>query len=600
MDSSRRDFIIRAAALGSIAAIPAIGAPDVRTEAEPKKREIARLRDVRLDGELGARYQAATCNILTRQDRYSLESFRSSASGVPGALWWDWPGDQIGRYLSVLHVASGCGWTPAHGRRAEILDAVLPLQGGAGNFGPEKPDQTNVQFISGNAFALRGLLDAYEDGGDPCALNGARRLARYFEAAFDYYKDRGAQGSMHEFYGHCLDGLVRLDQLGGDARALDLAERIGSRAGRTHHTHHSLSMCRGMMDLHGVTGNDDYLRRTVDYLAWVRSARCVTGGVPESMPEYHEDEGCALADYVIVNLQVFAATGRDEFLEEAENTLVNHFFMNQFHTGGFGHRAFAQDVVGGKDWQGWDGKFGSENPGCCSFWGQWALGNASSYIATRSGDTIDFNLYPSAVIDFPDLGARIRIESDFPRMRQASFTISINRSREMDLSLRVPRWADGATVALNGVDISPRRVDHRMILRRKWRSGDQLDVRFSSSLGLVRWPIIDSPTAAVFDGPLCLALSNADANVDAAWGIETSANGKLALNPSGQPALTGGSGAAGIRLRPLGDDWLSPNVSTPHRLRVLFKTIVTSPQLDIGFGDGLVPAPQPIECANRL
>jgi hypothetical protein len=194
MDSSRRDFIIRAAALGSIAAIPAIGAPDVRTEAEPKKREIARLRDVRLDGELGARYQAATCNILTRQDRYSLESFRSSASGVPGALWWDWPGDQIGRYLSVLHVASGCGWTPAHGRRAEILDAVLPLQGGAGNFGPEKPDQTNVQFISGNAFALRGLLDAYEDGGDPRALNGARRLARYFEAAFDYYKDKGARG----------------------------------------------------------------------------------------------------------------------------------------------------------------------------------------------------------------------------------------------------------------------------------------------------------------------------------------------------------------------------------------------------------------------
>ena len=575
MDSSRRDFIVGAAALGSIGAIPAFAAPEERSDAKPIRREVARLRDVRLGGELGTRYQAATYNILTRQDRYSLETFRSSAKGVPGALWWDWPGDQIGRYLSVLHVAAGSWWSTAAARRAQILNTVLPLQGPAGNFGPEKPDQTNVQFISGNAFALRGLLDAYEGGGDPRALNAGRQLARYFEAAFDYYKDRGAQGSMHEFYGHCVDGLVRLHQLGGDPWALDLATRIGSRAGRTHHTHHSLSMYRGVMDLYRVTGNEDYLRRTLNYLDWVRSVRCVTGGVPESMPEYHEDEGCALADYVIVNLQVFAATGRDEFLDEAENTLANHLFMNQFHTGGFGHRAFAQDVVGGKDWQGWEGKFGSENPGCCSLWGQWALGNVSSYIATRSGDTIEINLHPTASIEFPEPGVQIRIESDFPRMRQASLIISVNRSREMDFRFRVPQWADGATVALNGSKISPRRSDRRMILRRKWYTGDQLDVRFSSSLRLVRWPKMDSPTVAVFDGPICLALSSADANVDAAWGVRTSEDGKLAVNSSGRPVLSGASGAADVGLRPLGDDWLSPDVSNPHRLRVLFKTIAT-------------------------
>jgi len=527
-----------------------------------------------LDGELGARYQAATCNILTRQDRYSLKTFRSSALGVPGALWWDWPGDQIGRGLSVLHVASASGWAPDEARRKEILDVVLPLQGATGSFGPPKPDPTNVQFISGNAMALRGLLDAYEDDRDPRALAAARRLARYFEAAFDYYKDRGAQGSVNEYYGHCLDGLVCLHQLGGDTWALDLAERIGARAGRTHHSHSSLSMYRGMMGLHNLTGNDDYLRRTLDYLDWVRSVGSVTGGMPEVMPEYREDEGCALADYVIVNLKVFAATGRDEFLDEAENTLVNHFSMNQFHTGGFGHRAFAQQVIGGKDWQGWGGKFGSENPGCCSFWGQWALGNVSSYIATRLADTIEINLYPTAEIEFPELGARIGIRSDFPRMRHTSFAVSINRDQQLDFSFRVPRWADGATVALNGVDISPRRVDRRMILRREWRSGDQLEVSFSSPLRLVRWPKADSPTAAVFDGPLCLALSNADANVDAAWGVGVTAEGKLALDPSGQPVLTGEKGAAGIRLRPLRDDWSSPDVSNPHRLRVLFNTRV--------------------------
>jgi hypothetical protein len=66
---------------------------------------------VRLDGELGARYAAATCNLLTRTDRYSLDSFAASATGTPGALWWDWPGDQVGRWFSVLRVAQGYGWT---------------------------------------------------------------------------------------------------------------------------------------------------------------------------------------------------------------------------------------------------------------------------------------------------------------------------------------------------------------------------------------------------------------------------------------------------------------------------------------------------------
>jgi len=118
-------------------------------------------------GELWTRHAAATCNLLTRSDRYSIDSFRASASGTPGALWWDWPGDQLGRWLSVLHVAQGHGWAPAAANRAAIAEVVLPLQTGQGNFGPSIAlEQGDVRIISGNAFALRGLTDAFEDTGD--------------------------------------------------------------------------------------------------------------------------------------------------------------------------------------------------------------------------------------------------------------------------------------------------------------------------------------------------------------------------------------------------------------------------------------------------
>jgi hypothetical protein len=38
-------------------------------------------------GDLGTRFNAATVNLLTRQDRYTLDSYKSSATSTPGALW---------------------------------------------------------------------------------------------------------------------------------------------------------------------------------------------------------------------------------------------------------------------------------------------------------------------------------------------------------------------------------------------------------------------------------------------------------------------------------------------------------------------------------
>ena len=117
-----------------------------------------------------------------------------------------------------------------------------------------------------------------------------------------------------------------------------------------------------MIDLARVTGDKEYLKKAEDYLAWCRENQTVSGGLPEEMPKSEQDEGCGLADWVVVNLMMFQLTGDDRYVGDAEHTLVNHFFMNQFRTGGFGHRSFSQEIVGGKHWQGWDGHFGSENP----------------------------------------------------------------------------------------------------------------------------------------------------------------------------------------------------------------------------------------------
>ncbi|MBN1418667.1 MAG: glycoside hydrolase family 127 protein [Planctomycetes bacterium] len=524
---------------------------------------------VHLRGELATRYAAATANLFGHRDRYGLDSFAASARGRPGALWWDWPGDQIGRWLSVLHVAEENGWSTAADWRRMVADTVLPLQNEKGYFGPDLPfDQKDARIVSGNAFALRGLMDAYEDTGEEHYLRAARRLRGYFESTSPSWIEKSG-GKVHEFWGHCLDGLVKLHRLGGDAEALDLARRIAAGAGRTRHTHHTLSMYRGMLDLYAVTRDAETLDRVRDYVAWCAENRLVSGGLPESMPSSAQDEGCALADDVVVNLMMFRATGEMACLDDAERVLLNHFFMNQFSTGGFGHRYFSPEIVGGKNWQGWDGRFGSENPGCCSLWGAWALGQVGRYLITPVEGGFDVNLYAEADVAIPRENVRFTIGGDFPRCRRTEIAITCPRPRRFALRLRVPAWASGATVAVNGEAVQAPREGGRLVLAREWRPGDTVTLSLQGDLRAIRWPKPDAETIAVYDGPLCLALSSADADVAPPWKIILE-DGKPARDDAGRFRLTDGEKTVWLPLRPIASDWLRSDVKDPNRLRILF------------------------------
>ena len=425
-------------------------------------------------------------------------------------------------------------------------------------------------MLSGNAFALRGIMDAYADTGDPRLLDAARRLGRYFERIAPDWETK-KDGQLHEFYGHCLDGLVALYEQAGDRWALDVAERLGAHAGRTPHTHHSLSLCRGLVDLGRVTGKRLYLDRAEDYLAWCRENRTVGGGLPEGMPGSGQDEGCGLADWIVVNLMMAAATGEARYVDDAERTLVNHFFMNQFHTGGFGHLSFTQEVVGGRQWQGWDGRFGSENPGCCSLWGAWAFGQAARFVVTETDGTVFVNLYPQASISLPEKGARLEITGDFPRLSHVNVRVSCGESRKFTLALRVPEWAEAAEVMCGGAPVTVPVAGRRLRITRDWKGEIDIAIVFHGGVRLVPWPPHKPLGVGVFDGPLCLGLSAKDGDVETPWAVRVDDTGAPRLDARGRPQAVDPSGSVVVALEPIGDGWLMPEVKDPFRRRILFR-----------------------------
>jgi len=338
--------------------------------------------------------------------------------------------------------------------------------------------------------------------------------------------------------------LVGFYEISGDERSLALAKRLAAKAGRTSHTHHSLSMYRGIIDLIRVTGDTTFLPPVLDYLAWCRETRSASGGLPESMPTWYEDEGCGLADWIVANLQMFELTGETRYVDDAELTLVNHFFMNQFNTGGFGHLAFSQEIIGGKGWQGWDKKFGSENPGCCSLWGQWGLGQAGRFIITENKDTLYVNLYPSAVIEIPGKSSHLAMTGDFPRMSQVTLKLNTDKPVRYDLALRKPSWAGSMEIRINNEKISPREQGGYLHISRRWKGTTEIGIRFVSGHREVPWPAANPAWVALYDGPLCLGLPADSSSSDVCW-----------------------SG-----LQPVGSGWLTHQVQEPAKKRILFKS----------------------------
>ncbi len=101
---------------------------------------------------------------------------------------------------------------------------------------------------------------------------------------------------------------------------------------------------RGLADLYDATGDEHWLQGAQrDWKIFMERYRLPTGGVKEVLKaNCNADEGCAVADWLRLNLSLWRLTGRPCYLDEAERCLKGHFLFQQFENGGAGHRYFHQ------------------------------------------------------------------------------------------------------------------------------------------------------------------------------------------------------------------------------------------------------------------
>lgn len=250
------------------------------------------------------------------------------------------------------------------------------------------------------------------------------------------------------------EGLAKLYALTKDVRYRDVCAEIARRISRRpgDHVHGFLCSVRGTLDLYNATGNNEHLQTVLRHWKDVTESGdiLVTGGVPEAWsPKRRRTEGCAECDWLRLNLELHAITGQDEFLRRAEDILFNEFSMNQFWTGDFGHALLEPEdahagtqrdtgepsIVIVRAW--W----------CCTLHGLRAFPAVQQRVFRQSEDRLIYQLPLDGRFESDD----IQLTARSYLATQGKVEIKVERaSRGARLQVRQPHWADAIVLSQKG------------------------------------------------------------------------------------------------------------------------------------------------------
>ena len=451
-------------------------------------------------GDLTARYELTLSRVLKGGPPVYTDEF-VLADAVPQHVrrFTEFSGDVSGRYIGALAVASECS-----GRKFADLDRivakVVKLQKADGHFGDpfstNGVTQSDMALLWGNGRLLIGLLEYHRLKPTPEVLACARQLGDCFvklgprintdAIRKQYSANQIAVGYI--CWTQITESLVELHRATHDARYLTLAEQI---AANTHchpnqHSHGFVTALRGILELYRTTRDEKWLTKVETEWEGILSSGNLfpQGALPEVFkPMTDYTEGCSEADWLRLNLALWTETRNARYIENAELTLFNEFFLNQFHTGDFGHHKLTSNGIGAFCARGW---------WCCTFHGLRAFPDVfrSAFHAETNGLRYDLPVDGQGVID----GLAIRADSTLEQNATVTLTVEKSDGKEHTLRIRQPVWAT----------VDPREI------RRVWRTGETVTIRYALATRQIAHP--QNPKLVAFlRGPWFLGVNEQDA-----------------------------------------------------------------------------------------
>ena len=370
-----------------------------------------------------------------------------------------------------------------------VNDFLLPSYGPA----PKKP------IVSGHPEIEMALIELYRIDGDRRHLD----LARYILQG-DKRLDLPERRTIYMFSGTPFTARTKLEG----------------------HAVRAMYACCGATDYYLETGDESYWQ-TLDRL-WndmTATKMYVTGGVGsraegEAFGEAYElpnfrayGESCAAIGNMMWNWRMLAATGDAKFTDVIERALYNGINSGMSLDGTMYcyRNPLAFDASTGEK---------IRNPWydvtCCPPNLERTFGSLPGYFYSTSNDGIYVHLYDNSQLDWhleDGTGLGVSQKTNYPWDGGVDLAITPAQPTGFTVYLRIPGWADGTAVKVNGKTWPGVVPGKYLSIRRRWSAGDviRLEVAITQQV-LAANPRVadDTGRVAVQRGPLVYCLEGVD------------------------------------------------------------------------------------------
>lgn len=389
----------------------------------------------------------------------------------------EYSGDISGRFIEIMALSSP-GDAGIHPALAGLL-ATVPRQqrpGGyfcaSGTIDWQKPfdfaedgspvGKRMLPALWGNSRMLCGLVEAVRTfPADKAIAKSARALGEFYLSVMPRFNDPSRieeykrTGTYASGYVTCwfpaMEGLVRLGNLTGEKEYVNAAGKIADFYQQfdripVDHAHGMLCCQVALLDLYEATKDASYLKRVEQRWDELVQGGYINpaGGILEkcqvSLPRC-VDEGCAIADWLRLNLALGRVTKKDRYWAMAERTLHNHLLRNQTPKGGFGHRRVFCDEDGAWGFS----KETRESIWCCTYHGELGFIILRDHLLSRTEGSLSF----AFALDFTATAA---VGTTVSRLRDGLRAGEVLRQRvsltgqpATVVRVRQPHWANGVT-----------------------------------------------------------------------------------------------------------------------------------------------------------
>ncbi len=393
---------------------------------------------------------------------------------------------------------------------------------------------------------LAGLMDCYEVGGNPKALEIAQGMGLWVHARLRVVPTETRIQMWNRYiageYGGMNEAMARLHRMTGDERFLACAKLFDNTDfffGNAQHEHglacnvdtlrgkhanQHIPQITGALETYKGTGEPAYYQVADNFwqictqgymysiggVAGARNpnnAECFTAQ-PNSLfangfSEGGQNETCATYNLLKLSRQLFLFDPDARFMDYYEQALYNHILasVDEDNPGNTYHVPLnpgARKRFSNAHMDGFT---------CCNGTALESSTKLQDSIYFRSQDhqTLYINLYIPSTLKWSQRNIAIRQSTSFPYADTTRLTVT--GSGSFDLRVRVPRWAtNGFAVRINGqaqdVDAA---AGTYLTLSRSWEDGDTIELKMPFDFHLRR--VMDQPNiASLFYGPVLLAV----------------------------------------------------------------------------------------------